>query len=274
MLQECNLTVGELPLRLQLVQLLNSMTHWKRFRIHVGVKLILFWLVAGGHTCPALAERHYLSNTNIAIQLLPPPSEPASLEQSADLAEVSLAHHDLVSNGVTFARSEKHVFIFTFTPAIGSFFQTNRFLKTEAFFQRVLKETDRVVDAGKDFWMRPRPYLVDTNLLDGELEKLSGSYPSGHSTRGTVFALLLSELFPDHRDAVLAKGREIGWHRVMLAKHYPTDIYAGRVLGRSIVQQMKANHAFRHDFNEVKAEIESWMQRNSRPQRSMARSGL
>ena len=56
------------------------------------------------------------------------------------------------------------------------FFQTNRFPKTEAFFQRVLKETDAVVDAGKGFWTRPRPYLVDTNLLDGEMEKFSGSY--------------------------------------------------------------------------------------------------
>jgi acid phosphatase (class A) len=257
------------------VQLSNATTHWKRFRIQVWVKLILFCLVAARLTSTALAERHYLSNTNIAVQLLPPPPEPASLEQSADLAEVSLAHHGLASNGVAFARSEKHVFIFTFTPVIGSFFQTNRFPKTEAFFQRVLKETDMVVDAGKDFWMRPRPYLVDTNLLDGEIEKLSGSYPSGHSTRGTVFALLLSELFPDHREAILAKGREIGWHRVMLGKHYPTDIYAGRVLGRSIVQQMKANHAFRHDFNEAKAEVESWMQtQNSRPQHSIARSDL
>jgi len=62
------------------------------------------------------------------------------------------------------------------TLAWRSFFQTNRFPKTEAFFQRVLRETDAVVDAGKGFWMRPRPYLVDTNLLDGEMEKFSGSY--------------------------------------------------------------------------------------------------
>jgi acid phosphatase (class A) len=117
--------------------------------------------------------------------------------------------------------------------------------QNEAFFQRVLKETDAVVDAGKGFWMRPGPYLVDTNLLDGETEKFSGSYPSGHSTRGTAFALLLWELLAGGRDSILAKGREIGWHRVMLGKHYPSDIYAGRVLGQSIVRQMKANRAFR-----------------------------
>lgn len=242
------------------MQLSTARTRRRLRGTSVSLTLILACLVAAASLpSTASAERHYLSNTNFALQLLPPPPEPASLEQAADLTEVMLAHRGLGSNAVAFARSEKHVFIFTFAPVIGSFFQTNRFPKTEAFFQRVLKETDAAVDAGKDFWMRPRPYLVDTNLLDGAVEKFSGSYPSGHSTRGTVFALLLSELFPDRRDTILAKGREIGWHRVMLGKHYPTDIYAGRVLGQSIVRQMKTNHAFRHDFSEAKTEIESWM---------------
>lgn len=230
---------------------------------------------AAGLGTPAFAERHYLSDTNIALQLLPPPPEPNSPEQSFDLTEVSLVHRGVNTGQSTFAHSEKHVFIFTFAPVIGSFFQTNRFPKTEALFKQVLKETDQVVDAGKDFWMRPRPYLIDTNLLDGDVEKFTGSYPSGHSTRGTVFALLLSELFPDRREAILAKGREIGWHRVMLGKHYPTDIYAGRVLGQYIVQRMKVSHAFAHDFKQAKAEIRLWMKTHEgSPAHSLAKTGL
>jgi len=94
-------------------------------------------------------------------------------------------------------------------------------------------------------WNRRRPYLVDTNLLDGgDVEKFSGSYPSGHSTRGTVLAMLLAEMFPEHREAILSKGREIVWHRVILGKHYPTDVYAGRVLAQGIVRQMKSNGLF------------------------------
>jgi acid phosphatase (class A) len=250
------------------VQLSNAKT--KQSRITIFFVLVL---VVAALASPASAERHYLSDTNLAIELLPPPPESASPEQSFDLAEVSLAHRARIAAEVTGSKGQKQGFLFSFAPAIGSFFQTNRFPKTEVLFQGVLKETDRVVDAGKDFWKRPRPYLVDTNLLDdGEMEKFSGSYPSGHSTRGTVFALLLAELFPDQRDAILSKGREIGLHRVVLGKHYPTDIYAGRVLAQAIVRQMRSSHAFRHDFNEAKAEINFWRKAHVADQQTAGRN--
>jgi acid phosphatase (class A) len=62
-------------------------------------------------------------------------------------------------------------------------------------------------------------------------------------------------LFPDQHDAIIATARSIGWHRVMIARHYPTDIYAGRVLAQAIVRQMKKSSAFQSDFAAAKAEI-------------------
>jgi acid phosphatase (class A) len=70
-----------------------------------------------------------------------------------------------------------------------------------------------------------------------------------------VYSLLLAEMFPEHGDAILAIGRQIGWHRVQLAMHYPTDIYAGRVLGQALVRHLKANHEFRRDFKRAKDEV-------------------
>ena len=83
----------------------------------------------------------------------------------------------------------------------------------------------------------------------------SFSYPSGHSTESMVLALVLADLFPDQHDAIIAKARSIGWHRVEIARHYPTDIYAGRVLARAIVRKMKKNADFQKDFAAVKAEV-------------------
>jgi len=57
------------------------------------------------------------------------------------------------------------------------------------------------------------------------------------------------------RDTILAEGRTIGWHRVQIGRHYPTDIYAGRVLGQAIVQQLKKSERFKKDFAEAKSEI-------------------
>ena len=88
-------------------------------------------------------------------------------------------------------------------------------------------------------------------------ERTDYSYPSGHSTRGTLFALLLAELFPDRREAILAKGRDSGWLRVQGGVHYPTDIYAGRVLGQALARKFLSSPAFQRDFAAAQAELQA-----------------
>jgi len=206
---------------------------------------------------PALAELNYLpAGQPDSVTLLAPPPLPGSPEQTADMAEVAAIYRACTTNEAAIAFSEKKFSIFNFTPAIGAFFQPGKLPKTEAFFERVQKDAAAVTDTAKDYWKRPRPYTVDTNLASGKLEKSFG-YPSGHSTEGTVLALVLADLFPDNREDILAVGRNIGWHRVEIARHYPTDIYAGRVFARAIVREMKSNPDFQKDLAEVKNEIEA-----------------
>lgn len=188
------------------------------------------------------------------IALLAPPPLPGSPEQAADMAEVRAVCQAAPSNDVAVAFTERKFDIFNFTPAIGPFFVPGRFPKTEAFFQRVQKDAEIVTDQSKDFYKRPRPYVLDPSLASGKLEK-SFSYPSGHSTESMVLALVLAEVFPDKHDAIIAEARNIGWHRVEIARHYPTDIYAGRVLAQAIVRQMNKNDEFRRDLAAVRAEV-------------------
>jgi len=49
----------------------------------------------------------------------------------------------------------------------------------------------------------------------------------------------------------------MGWHRVQIARHYPTDVHAGRVLAQAIVREFKKSEAFQKDLAEVKAEMEA-----------------
>jgi len=74
-----------------------------------------------------------------------------------------------------------------------------------------------------------------------------------------VLALVLADLFPGKHDAIVAEARSIGWHRVEIARHYPTDIYAGRVLAQAIVKQMEKNDDFQKDLAGAKAEISAAM---------------
>ena len=198
---------------------------------------------------------HFLAPDAVsAATLLCPPPLPGSAEQAADLNEVRAVYHAATSNEMAAAYSEKKFSIFTFTPVVGDFFQPNNLPKTTAFFEKVQLDAETVTDLGKNYFHRPRPYTIDTNLANGKLEK-SFSYPSGHSTESMVIALVLVDLVPDKHDAIIARARNIGWHRVEIARHYLTDIYAGRTLAQEIVREMKTNADFQKEFAEVQAEI-------------------
>lgn len=189
-----------------------------------------------------------------AIALLAPPPLADSAEQTADLNEVRAVHQAASPEDVAAATAEHKFNIFNFTPVIGDFFQPGKFPKTEAFFHKVQKDAEAVVNQSKDYYKRPRPYVIDPSLANGKLET-SFSYPSGHSTESMVLALVLAEVFPDKSDALIAHARQIGWHRVQIARHYPTDIYAGRVLAKAIVRELDKNPDFQKELAEVKAEI-------------------
>jgi acid phosphatase (class A) len=200
-------------------------------------------------------QLHYLpADEPKPLELLAPPPLFNSPEQAADLTEVETVYHSASSNDLAVAFSQKKFSIFTFTPVIGVFFQPGKFPKTEQFFSQVQKEAASVTDGAKDYWKRPRPFVTEPSLLSGKPEK-SFSYPSGHSTESMVLALVLAEVFPDKREGIIAEARSIGWHRVQIARHYPTDIYAGRVLAQAIVRAMNKNPDFQRDLADAKAEI-------------------
>jgi len=203
----------------------------------------------------ALADLTYLTpgKPDAAVLLAPPPLMD-SPEQAADMDEVRTVYHAAGSNDIAAAYSEKKFSVFNFTEAVGSFFVETNLPKTAAFFEKVQKDAETVTDLGKDYFHRPRPFTTDPSLANGKLEK-SFSYPSGHSTETMVLGLVLAEADPAQHDAILAHARLMGWHRVEIARHYPTDIYAGRVLAQAIVRELDKNDAFQKELAEVKVEI-------------------
>jgi acid phosphatase (class A) len=193
------------------------------------------------------------------IALLPPPPEPGSVEEAADLNSARAIFKARTPDEDARARKDSGLSLFLFEPAIGPFFKPGKLPKTEALFERVKKDIGETINTPKNLWKRRRPYQLDDQLSIG-IKEPSYGYPSGHSTRGTVYSMVLAEVFPEQKEAILAVGRTIGWDRVLIGMHFPTDIYAGRVLGQAIVRELLASPAFQHDLAEAKAEVRAAQQ--------------
>lgn len=202
-----------------------------------------------------LAALHYLNETKInPAELLAPPPLAGSPEEAQDLETVRRVFAAASEAEKRAAHAEKEFDAFNFAPVIGVFFTSNSLPQTAAFLARVHEDADVLTGAGKEFFRRPRPFTVDPSLANGKLEKSFG-YPSGHSTESMTLGLVLTELFPEKQEAILAQARLMGWHRVQIARHYPTDIYAGRVLAQAIVREMKKSEAYQAAFAAAQKEI-------------------
>jgi acid phosphatase (class A) len=222
----------------------------RRLHSFIPTFLLLLWLAA-----PLCASDHYLApGQPDGVALLAPPPAPGSEEEAADLQMSREVVKARTSAETASATVDMKLNLFNFAQAIGPIFEPGKLPKTEALLAKVRRETSEVITASKNYWKRQRPYQMDASLAFGKPEN-SSSYPSGHSTVATVQALVLAELFPDKREAILALGRQIGWDRVLTGYHFLTDVRAGRVLGQAIVREMMANPAFEHDLAEAKSEI-------------------
>jgi acid phosphatase (class A) len=219
--------------------------------------LFASWLLTCFLVSPLIAAEKYLEPSQFdGIALLLPPPGPGTREYEADLNSIRFVFKSATPAERELGAKRSRLSLFDFAPAVGPEFKRGNFPKLEQLFETVRTNIGGIIDSPKNHWKRTRPYLVDTNLTLGRPES-SFSYPSGHSTRGIVYSMMLAEIFPEHREGILEIGRGIGWDRVIIGKHFPTDVYAGRVLGKAVFRELMKSPAFQRDLAEAKAETEA-----------------
>ena len=86
------------------------------------------------------------------------------------------------------------------------------------FLRRSRHAIRRRVTEEKHLWHRTRPFVGnDLPVCVGKNTDLDGhaSYPSGHATAGLTMALLLADLLPDQREAIMTRGHVFGESRLV-----------------------------------------------------------
>lgn len=207
----------------------------------------------------AAGDAHYLSQAQIdtVMSTLPAPSAPGSAEDKADYAATDRAYADRSAADFAQAKREEKFNAFDFASVIGADFSADKLPHVAALFKEAEEETKQAVDLSKNHWKRPRPCPPASECANDpqKAAKKSYGYPSGHSSRATVDAILLSQLFPQDADALMQHARDIGWRRVEKGVHTLQDIYAGREFGQALATDMLSSPAMQHDLAAAREEL-------------------
>lgn len=111
--------------------------------------------------------------------------------------------------------------------------------------RRVRGDASRATDSAKHFYQRPRPYMAHGDTSCTPQHKLKAeSYPSGHTSIGWAWALILSEIAPERAEAILARGYAYGDSRVVCGAHWKSDTDAGRLVGAAVVSRLHTKPEF------------------------------
>lgn len=206
---------------------------------------------------PKYAPKYLTPQTIDVVTLLPDPPPANSPEHEEEFVQLLKLQKDRTPEEVARATEEEHhLTVFSFADVLGPDFTPEKCPKTAEFFRTALTpDLQYFSKTAKAHWERPRPH-TDSRIHSLFTEK-DGSYPSGHSTRATLFGEMLSALLPQDRDRLVARSQQMGWDREIAGVHYPSDVYAGRVLGKALATALLAKPEIQSQLEALKPELEA-----------------
>ena len=209
-----------------------------------------------------------------SLALLPPPPAPGSPAQAADeaafLATVPLRgspRWNLAASdaNLVFPKAAD-AFACALNAPIGPEATPNLYM----LLRRSLTDAGLATYAAKDHYKRTRPFVANKapTCTPNEEPMLSkdGSYPSGHSSLGWAWALILTEVAPERTNQLLERGLAFGQSRVICGVHWQSDVTQGRVIGAGTVARLRADPVYNAQLEKARQELASARAKGLKPQ--------
>ncbi|GJE25472.1 acid phosphatase [Methylobacterium organophilum] len=206
----------------------------------------------------------YLDDTKTPdiLAILPPPPAGHSAAEAADRAAFNatrayngterwaLATAD-VADGASAILSD-------FSCVLGQRIDQARFPDLMNLLERVRVDIARSTRSTKRHYRRLRPFIGNDSPIcvvrSPELAD-SFSYPSGHSTQGWAYALIMAQLVPEKATQFMVRGRVYGESRVVCGVHWMSDVEAARMAASALVAALQGNADFRRDLERARADL-------------------
>jgi len=186
-------------------------------------------------------------------KIIPPPPQPGSEEYRIDTGFLKNARATSTKGQIERGNKASHDSVFDYSQTLGDWFNPHDLPKTVALFEKVSKETKEAIELAKNYFARTRP---ESWKETGDLEHSEGyAYPSGHTTRAFVWANLLANALPKEQKALHKQGRQKAWYRVILGRHFPADVRAGKLYGQFLAKEFLKSPEFQKQWPAVQEEI-------------------
>lgn len=186
---------------------------------------------------------------------LPPPPEKGSETYKQDFSQLKKYQESRGEKECNLAAQQEH-------PTFFAFFGNSELLSDDErkaskdLVTKVMKLTERIAGYHKDKFRRPRPYDVDSSL-EPCAKKPGGakSYPSSHAASAAAAACVLGNILQDRKQELSDWGDYLGELRVIVGVHHPSDVNAGRSLGRAVCDYLENLTEFQKEMEIVKKQI-------------------
>lgn len=147
----------------------------------------------------------------------------------------------------------------TFACALGASIDAQSTPATYRLLRRTLIDGAFSTRAAKELHQRTRPFVENgkpTCTPEDEAElRGNGSYPSGHTAIGWLWALVLAQAVPERTDALLARGRSYGESRLVCNVHWQSDILQGRFMASGTFARLQSDPVYQADMAAAKVEL-------------------
>lgn len=129
--------------------------------------------------------------------------------------------------------------------------------KLVALLTKATREAAQSMSKAKDFYKRHRPFTVDEGPVCVAKSTVGESfdYPSGHTTAGWAWGLVLAQVDSQHALPLLARGRAIGDSRVVCGMHNASAVEGARMLTGAAIAVISGSELYQQDLAAARAEL-------------------
>ena len=220
-------------------------------------RALLAVCLASAFVTPSWAAEPYVTSKILDVStLLPPPPVDGSPIDRAELAAViDLQAHTSDARRAQAVVDAKESIYTLYAPVLGGKFDPANLPATTALFERVGASEGKTIDPSKKIFGRLRPFQAHPEVQGLEPRSTSGSYPSGHATKATLFAIVMSDLLPEKKRELWERAEDYKLSRLIMGMHYQSDLDAGARCGTAIATVMYTLPEFHTALEAARTEL-------------------